>query len=187
MVSPAIRLLVETEFGQPIRYASDCEHLSNAIFERTGERIGITTLKRMLGFVNDVSAPRVSTLDILARYLQYENFAELNNVLGDDSDCLRLAESDILVTDTLPEGAILEIELPCPAHKMKLRHRNGQEFEVLESTLLAIKPADRLTIGSMAKGVTMIVSKHTRGEGHTLPPKAIGQLHGLLSFKVFYP
>ena len=40
------------------------EHLSQRIFMRTRERIGVTTLKRLWGYVNDTTTPRAVTLDI---------------------------------------------------------------------------------------------------------------------------
>ena len=45
------------------------EHLSQRIFMRTREMIGVTTLKRLWGYVNDTTTPRAVTLDILSQYI----------------------------------------------------------------------------------------------------------------------
>lgn len=77
MLSPIIRAMIEEKLGHDIRYPSDCEHLSHAIANATRQHVGVTTLKRLLGFVRGVSKPRMSTLDIIATYLGYRDYDEL--------------------------------------------------------------------------------------------------------------
>ncbi|SDZ88194.1 hypothetical protein [Pedobacter hartonius] len=71
------RLLVETEFGIRDRDEWDnqaFEKLSSRILEKTGERLSVSTLKRIWGKVSYDHAPAKSTLNILARYAGYENW-----------------------------------------------------------------------------------------------------------------
>ncbi|MCM1348780.1 MAG: hypothetical protein NC338_05145 [Firmicutes bacterium] len=86
MVSPLIKEMLEARLGHEIRYPADCTSLSIDILNVTGQRLGVITLKRMLGFANDVCEPRFTTLDIIASYLGYENFSRLLAAIGDDTD-----------------------------------------------------------------------------------------------------
>lgn len=77
MLSPVIKSMVELRLGQEIRYPSDCEYLDRTIASSTRMHIGVTTLKRLFGFVRGVSEPRMSTLDVLASYLGYPGYDSL--------------------------------------------------------------------------------------------------------------
>lgn len=57
----------------------DFELLSERIFEETGVKLSITTLKRVWGKVNYNSEPSISTLNALAKFIGYGNWSELKN------------------------------------------------------------------------------------------------------------
>jgi hypothetical protein len=57
----------------------DFELLSERIFEETGVKLSITTLKRVWGKVNYTSEPSISTLNALAKFIGYGNWSELKN------------------------------------------------------------------------------------------------------------
>lgn len=84
MLSSVVKEMIECRFGTEIRYPSDCESLARDIASVTRQRISVTTLKRLCGFVNGVSEPRVYTLDILASYIGYRNYNELVASLSPD-------------------------------------------------------------------------------------------------------
>ena len=47
----------------------DYELLAGDILDTTGESLGVNTLKRMFGRVNDDTKPTLKSLNIVARYL----------------------------------------------------------------------------------------------------------------------
>lgn len=57
----------------------DFELLSERIFDETGVKLSITTLKRVWGKVNYASEPSISTLNALAKFIGYENWSDLKN------------------------------------------------------------------------------------------------------------
>lgn len=57
----------------------DFELLSERIFDETGVKLSITTLKRVWGKVNYTSEPSISTLNALAKFIGYGNWSELKN------------------------------------------------------------------------------------------------------------
>lgn len=70
---------VELKLGKKIAYQKDCNSLSSNIFEATKEYISPATLRRLYGFLSTNSNPSRVTLDILTRYIGYndwENFIQ---------------------------------------------------------------------------------------------------------------
>ena len=70
--------LLKQKSGRDFRLSGDCEYLAFDIESVTGEHIGVNTLKRLLGFIDDEREPRISTLDVIARYLGFENWDVLS-------------------------------------------------------------------------------------------------------------
>jgi len=62
------------KFGKPIRYPSDYMELSHEIGKTVGQPISTNTVKRLLGFIVEDREPRLYTLDIISKYLGYENW-----------------------------------------------------------------------------------------------------------------
>src|SRR6266700_3733422 len=79
MLSEEIRVKIEKRFGKPIVYHKDCEALAESIEKAVNERIGVTTLKRLYGIDKDFREPRKYTLNVLAQYLGYPDWASLND------------------------------------------------------------------------------------------------------------
>lgn len=52
----------------------DFDFLAEQIFDKLHENVSPTTLKRIWGYLSEPSTPRLSTLDILARFLDYIDF-----------------------------------------------------------------------------------------------------------------
>jgi hypothetical protein len=63
-----IRNRVEKRYGHPVVFSSDCERLSEHIFETTGSRVSAQTLRRVFGFLSGSTQPAPHTLHILANY-----------------------------------------------------------------------------------------------------------------------
>ena len=71
---------METQCGRKIRSSADCEYLALDIESLTGEHIGINTIKRLLGFIRDEHNPRITTLNIIARYVGCETWEQLRRM-----------------------------------------------------------------------------------------------------------
>src|SRR5574344_2658186 len=65
---------IEKVFGKPIRYSSDYYALAIDIEEKISEHIGVNTLKRLMGEMGPTKEPRLSTLDVIAKYIGFENW-----------------------------------------------------------------------------------------------------------------
>ena len=73
---------MENQCGRKMLRSADCNYLALDIESLTGEHIGVNTIKRLLGFINDERNTRMTTLDIIARYLGCETWEQLQSCLG---------------------------------------------------------------------------------------------------------
>lgn len=70
---------VEQKAGRRMTTTRDFDFLSESILEKTREKVSSTTLKRIWGYLSEPTIPRLTTLNILAQYLDYtcwEDFSE---------------------------------------------------------------------------------------------------------------
>lgn len=75
MLITQLRRKVEETFGQEIKTPKDFENLSLAVSDCTKDYISATTLKRMWGYLTEPVTPRKATLDVLAKYVGYKDWA----------------------------------------------------------------------------------------------------------------
>lgn len=76
-LSTPIKQQIEAQFGQPIRYSKDCESLARHLSVVCRESISPTTLKRLFGFAKPIARPRLYTLDVLANYIGFGSWKQL--------------------------------------------------------------------------------------------------------------
>lgn len=71
-----LRELIEGVVERKMKTPKDFEFLSECIFEKFHERISPTTLKRLWGYLSETTTPRKSTLDILSKFVGYDNWKD---------------------------------------------------------------------------------------------------------------
>ncbi len=67
---------IEENVGSRIASSKDFEWLAATINDRLHERVSVSTLKRVWGYVNTDSTPRLSTLNLLARFVGYADWQD---------------------------------------------------------------------------------------------------------------
>ena len=79
---------IEQQLKRKVKTPNDFIFLSGAVWERTHETISSTTLKRLWGYVDGADETRNSTLEILSRFLGFDNWddflAEIHKDSGSD-------------------------------------------------------------------------------------------------------
>lgn len=63
-------------FGRTLDAPTDFDALSSEIWNKTGETISPSTLKRLYGYIKPATAPRPSTLSTLARYAGFAGWSD---------------------------------------------------------------------------------------------------------------
>lgn len=70
----ALRKSVENAVGHSIKTSNDFSELSDAIREKIREYVSVNTLKRIWNVIDDGNVPSVTTLSLLARFLDFKNW-----------------------------------------------------------------------------------------------------------------
>jgi len=106
--------------------AKDFEVLSESF--PANDRLGVNTLKRLMGYAKTPIEPRKTTLDAIAHYLGHTSWETLMGMQPSDSDWVERAVS----ADEIRKGAIVEVQW-LPDRKIKLLCYGENRFRVTES------------------------------------------------------
>ena len=178
--SPYITELLQQKVKRELRLSSDCEYLALDIESVTGEHIGVNTLKRLLGFINDEREPRISTLDVIARYLGFDNWDVLSVYDSRSNSSVESSAEEIRVSD-LSVGQQIQINY-LPDRQIELVYLGANRFRVQKSVNSKLRTDDEITITHMVQGYPLLVSEVIR-EGKSLGSFTAGKAQGI-RFKI---
>lgn len=182
MLDKEIIAKIEEKHGRKILYSYDCDALAQQIADVTGERLSVATLKRMLGFTSQIVIPRKSSLDILARFLGYSDYASMQPAIGRDSFISDFAHIEEVVADNLESGAILKIAYQ-PDRVLTLEYIGSNNFVILEAYNTKLQVRDILTISHFAIGFQLLISEVVR-DGKKLGSYIAAKSGGLTSIEI---
>lgn len=181
-LSKELRKRVEDRLGMPLKYSADCELLAQAIEDITGERLGVTTIKRLFGFAGELVEPRGTTMDIIAQYLGYHDMKDMASKLGDQSDISMFTPVESIDPATLAEGTQIQITYD-PDRLIVMTYLGDSRFIINESQNSKLRKGDKIHVAQLAKGFDLLALDIVRdGE-------SIGQYHaakngGLTSIEI---
>lgn len=141
MLSIAIIEQIKKKSGLDFSNAKDFEVLS-ALFP-ANERLGVNTLKRLMGYAKSPIAPRKTTLDILAHYLGYSSWEALTGLQPVESDWMEKA----FFADEIQEGTTVEASW-LPNRHIALLCIGENKFRVTESLNGKLQVNDEVIIYS---------------------------------------
>ena len=147
--------LLEEKSGNKLDSSSACERLALDIESETGEKLGFTTLKRLLGFTSEQAVPRQSTLEILARYLGFNSYIELEDAIHNRGDSGFDSNAESIISSQLPDQAEISLSYS-PNRRLKLKHIRNEEFIVMESINSSLRKEDVIFVNSFTTGLPMI-------------------------------
>ncbi len=101
-----LREYVENAAGVKVCTPKDFEALTQKIFNETGSLLSPTTLKRLWGYLHEKEQkmPRLSTLNILSKYIGYMDFSTFCKFQDINGEC----ESDFLTNNCLHTKSLLK-------------------------------------------------------------------------------
>lgn len=183
MLSPIIKKMLAKRLGHEIRISADCERLSADIDKHVRQHVGVTTLKRMTGFVGGVSNPRLSTLDIIAMYLGSPSYHALLDSINPD----RTGKSDPSDPTAIKTKELLKGQTVTAVWhdgQITLRHLGRGKLTVVQSDSRKIIPGDTIETDTIRISYPLYIRSHIR-ENIILPtPLPLGHLSGILSIKL---
>lgn len=136
---------VELLVHKKILTAKDFENLSDLIFNRLNIYLSATTLKRIWGYnKNENSNPRITSLNILARFLGYRDWS---NYLANSTNGKKFGSSPIIarkvnVLHDLLQGDIVRLSW-LPDRICIVRYLGNLEFIVIDSENTRLREGDR--------------------------------------------
>lgn len=148
---------IEEKFGEIIRYSRQCEALSDAIFEATGERLSLVTLKRFFGFTSAEVEPRLSTLDILSQYCGFAAFEIAESEILKSGLISEFRNIERIESSELNPGAVVIVKYK-PERILRFRHLEGPFYLVEESINSKLKKGDTVKVDSFTVGFELIAS-----------------------------
>lgn len=178
--SPYFTTLLKQKSGHDIRLSADCEYLALDIESVTGDHIGVNTIKRLLGFIDDEREPRISTLDIIARYLGFSSWDELR-IYDDKSNSSFDSTSDEIRVQELTIGQQIQISY-LPDRHLIIEYQGNNTFLILSSKNSKLQDDDQITMTHIVSGYPLLVSEVIRN-GQSLGSFTAGKAQGI-AFKI---
>lgn len=160
-----------------------CEALSADVERVTGEHIGVNTLKRFLGLYEDATTPRLSTLNIIARYLGVSDWGTLMDSLSRESSQFKLLEGEILTQD-LTKGCLLELTY-LPDRKLLLECLGNSTFRVMMALNSKLHEEDVVSIQCIIPSFPLIVTDVVRN-GESLGRYTAAMQTGIKTIKQLF-
>ena len=181
---PAIIEMLSRRADHELRLPSDCEYLSLDIEGKTGMHIGATTLKRLLGFTTDDRTPHQSTLDVLARYLGYSHWQQLDAISSEGNSGFDTPKGELRSADLRPDSLVRIAYLP--DREVTLRFLGDNRYRVVESQNSKLLADDEVEIQNFVLHHSLFVSCVWRG-GSPMGPFTAGSVSGLERINVIEP
>lgn len=169
---------VERKYGRRIATSTDFEALSVVIEHEINEMISASTLKRLWGYVSSNPSPRVSTLDILSRYVgkrDYKGFCT-SLILTAKKESGSFSGKYISASELEP-GQDLVIGWN-PNRLVTLKYMGAFRFKTISSANAQLQVGDEFETTNFSLGYPLYIPLIYRG-AETLPSYIAGSVNGL--------
>lgn len=155
MLSLPIIAMIKKKSGLDFSNAKDFEVLSESF--PASDRLGVNTLKRLMGYAKSPIAPRKATLDALAHYLGSSSWESLTGMQPVESDWMEKA----FFADEIREGSLVEASW-FPDRHIVLRCIGENRFLVTQSLNGKLQNNDEVLIQSFRLQYPLQVMKVIR-------------------------
>ena len=174
---------LKKKIGVNMTKSRDFDVLAQAIKDKTKESLGVNTLKRLFGYKTDKVVPRLSTLDVIAQYLDCADYETLMKDLGEDADISNFTLIDSIESPDLERGTQLRVSY-APNRILILSYLGDSRFIVNEVVgSKNICKGDILSIAQFVVAHRLVVSNVSR-DGTDLGPYEAAKFKGLKSVEI---
>lgn len=181
MISQAILDKILAKYGKDMIYSADCAPLSAEM------GVSETTIKRMFGLVGKDSeernrTPHNSTMDIVARWLGYENYRALLREIGEGDVSSEFTSMKEIKVDTIKEGTQIQLTW-IPSRVVVMTYVGNNEFVINETQNSKLQKGDHIRLTNLVLGQELLVNEVIR-EGHSLGGYRAAKDGGLTSLDI---
>jgi hypothetical protein len=164
MLSIRIKEKIEKEFGKgSIKYAKDCDALSQAIANKCNCKVSSSTLKRLFGInKSGVGSPRGFTLEVLANYMNYHSWEDMLRDIT-NANKKKIQPLQTLISKELSAGAKFLISFS-PQSYIAIEYINNNRFKLLLQNRTPLMVNDVLEITKVETHVPLLIRKIIRND-----------------------
>ncbi|MBR4801998.1 MAG: hypothetical protein IK041_04225 [Bacteroidales bacterium] len=166
ILSEQYKRLTESTFGHKLQYSGDYEALSQSILEKAAGQVSVNTLKRLFGFIGPEVEPRVSTLDLLARYVGFDNWALLQMWMSKEGNSsFKLDSSGCKEVDCkrMEKGTVVEFSYN-PGRSVTMICLGDGRFQISASSGSKLRQGDVIKISMLCEGYPLVAESVVRAE-----------------------
>lgn len=175
---------LEERVGISLRNPSDrdIQLLSADIENATKCRLGINTLKRLLGRISDdTHISRPGTLNVIAQYLGSPDWPSLLINVSNGSSSFIPIEGELLTTNLIPEQ-LVEITY-LPNRRLQFIYLGDDKFEIVTNENSKLMVGDICTISSFIQRYPLIIRQVVRN-GEDLGSYSAARAGGIATVKI---
>lgn len=155
---------IKTKSGLLLEQAKDISVLADKIFADTGRNIGVTTLKRLFGTINDSRKTNEYTLNTIAMYLGYATWQKYTETNSIDS-VWNFSEDETYHVQELAIGANVCVEYLNREVSFVVIRRDGiNVLEVVSVKNSSLQKGDILYVHKISVGKILQADKVIRGK-----------------------
>lgn len=174
---------VEKRYGRRVSTSTDFEALSVVIEHDINELISSSTLKRLWGYVSSNPVPRISTLDILCRFIGFKNFSEFRESLK-SSD---VYESSFFTAKSISSADIQEGNRILigwmPDRMVELSYMGNNIYKVTSNQNSSLQEGDEFELLTFLMGYPLYIPRILRNGEYT-PSYIAGANDGLTTLEL---
>ena len=179
----SLKAAIEAKMGKRLSTPADFTDLVAAIERETGEHVGITTVKRLWGYIGNDSRMREGTLSVFARFVGYADWTafcvDVRERGGTDS--LFLTGRQVLAS-SLAVGDCVEIGW-LPDRYCLVRHGGNGSFVVEKAVNCKLRVGDTFKAQLFCVGRPLYVADLVQADGRYASYVA-GERNGLTLVRV---
>lgn len=143
--------------------AKDFDMLAKLILEVTQRSIGVTTLKRLMGYIDDDHRTNSYTLNTIALYLGFPTWDDY--LLARSVDSIWGFQDSAVYIQELELGSEVLVKYMDRTVKFKVvEHEEKKALMVIEAANSSLQPNDILNIHKIEKGKRLEAEKVFRGD-----------------------
>ena len=159
---------VEKRYGRRLSTSADFEALSVVVEHECGELISSSTLKRLWGYVTLKPTPRISTLNVLSRYVGKRDFSAFKQgILNDEHYVSHFFSVKKVCSSDLKIGAEVLIGW-APNRLVTLRYDGDGNYTVIKSENSKLLEGDKFQAEFFMIGYPLYIQKLLRNGEYTL-------------------
>nr|MBD5376530.1 hypothetical protein [Bacteroides sp.] len=153
---------VERKFGSTPNSPTDFVSLSTDIQTATTKSLGISTLKRVWGYVKSSHAPTYTTLSVLARYAGFRDWYAFCAQCGGNEES-GFSEDSVIVSADLECGAIVRAEWGGEKWCTLRKTEHPTRFVIVDAHNIKLRAGDAGTVNTLSIADKFVMTDCERG------------------------